>query len=146
MHIHAYLILLSLHCFIFTFFVEHKKMYIIYQVYEDWILCKNLTSTYRKMILVFLDFVGLKYHSQNMYRVHHVYIFIYIRKPSKNVTSFDINTHSGARKYQDIWSLLQICLLLFIFLYVSSYVTVRHFKTADSEDISSAGMQMIGIN
>uniref|UniRef100_K1PUC8 Limb region 1-like protein n=1 Tax=Magallana gigas TaxID=29159 RepID=K1PUC8_MAGGI len=40
--------------------------------------------------------------------------------------------HNAVREYI-------ICLLLFIFLYVSSYVTVRHFKTADSEDISSAG-------
>lgn len=53
------------------------------------------------MILVFLDFVGLKYHSQTC-TGYIMYIFIYIRKPSKNVTSFDINTPSGARKYQDI--------------------------------------------
>lgn len=31
-----------------------------------------------------------------------MYLFIYIRKPSKYITSFDIDTPSGASKYQDI--------------------------------------------
>ena len=67
-----------------------------------------------------------------MYKKNFILYLIqrFIAYTGRNTLSFDIIS-------------FQICLLLFIFLYVSSYVTVKHFKSADSDDISAAGTVLV---